>query len=253
MLPREHGAYGQLLFPLVTMLAIGRPGSVAIALASSAVCVFLAHEPLLVLLGARGSRAAREDRAMARRWAAALGAMAVGLGTFAASRATGPVRLGLLVPATLAIVLIAALFAGRERTIAGEMLTALTLVSVSLPVGLAAGIPHTIVLTCALVFACSFVCATLSVHAVITHERHPPAVSIRSVAVAAIACAIGVLVWLTARGTLTAIAPWAATPICGSGGIVAIVPPRATRLRTVGWLLIASSLATAAILIVALR
>ncbi|MGZ6340028.1 MAG: prephenate dehydratase domain-containing protein, partial [Candidatus Limnocylindrales bacterium] len=39
-----------------------------------------------------------------------------------------PVRLALLVPVTLAVVLIAVIFAGRERTIAGEMLTALTLV-----------------------------------------------------------------------------------------------------------------------------
>src|SRR4051812_49522750 len=68
MLPREHGAYGQLLFPLVTALAVGRPRVVAWLLAASAVGAFLAHEPLLVLLGQRGARAARAQRGQAAIW-----------------------------------------------------------------------------------------------------------------------------------------------------------------------------------------
>ena len=253
MLPREHGAYGQLLFPLATVLAISRPGGVAIALAAAAVCVFLAHEPLLVLLGARGLRAARDERATAWRWITCLGAVAIGLGVFAASRATEPVRLALLMPAALAVVLAAAIFSRRERTIAGEMLSALTLVSICLPVGLAADVPDVILLTCVSVYACCFVCATACVHAVITHARHPPATAMRLVAVAGIACAIGALIWLATRGTLAPVAPWAATPVCAAAGVLAILPPRATRLRAVGWLLVGSSLATATILVVALR
>ena len=47
--PREHGAYAQLGFPLLSGLiyAGGEPG--AVAFAAVAVCHFFAHEPLAVL------------------------------------------------------------------------------------------------------------------------------------------------------------------------------------------------------------
>ena len=215
--------------------------------------MFLAHEPLLVLLGARGVRAARDERATARRWVTYLGAMAIGLGVLATSRATEPVRRALLIPAALAVVLAAAILAGRERTIAGEMLSALTLASMCLPVGLAADVPDVTMVTCVLVYACGFVCATACVHAVITHGHQPPATATRSAAVAGIACAVGALVWLTTRGLVAPVAPWAAMPVCAAGGVLAILSPRATRLNAVGWVLVGSSLTTATILVVTLR
>jgi len=54
MIPREHGAYGQLLFPLATALLIARPTAAALAIAGVAVTVFLLHEWLLVMIGGRG-------------------------------------------------------------------------------------------------------------------------------------------------------------------------------------------------------
>jgi len=253
MLPREHGAYGQLLLPLVTTLAIGRPGRVAVALAAVAVCVFLAHEPLLVLLGARGLRAARDGRATAWRWVSLLGAAATGLGVLAVAGASPPTRLALLIPAAFVVVLAAAILAGRERTMAGEMCSALTLASTCLPVGIAADVPRIATLTCAVVYACAFVCATGCVHAIIAHGRQPPATATRSAAVAGAMFAIGALVWLATRGSLAPVAPWAAAPVCATGGVLAILPPRATRLRVVGWVLVGSSLAAATILVVAFR
>src|SRR5688572_9798586 len=83
MLPREHGAYGQLLFPLTTALAIGRPGRAAFAWAAASALAFLAHEPLVVLAGLRGSRASRDDRQRARRWLAAYLTGAALLGSLA--------------------------------------------------------------------------------------------------------------------------------------------------------------------------
>ena len=47
MLPKEHGAYGQLLFPIATALAIGHPGPGAALLSAAALCAFLGHEPLV--------------------------------------------------------------------------------------------------------------------------------------------------------------------------------------------------------------
>src|SRR5204862_336839 len=82
--PKEHGAYGQLLFPLATVLVVGRRTPAALTLAAAAVLAFLAHEPLLVLLGHRGPRAARDDRSRALVWLAstALGAAILGAAAF---------------------------------------------------------------------------------------------------------------------------------------------------------------------------
>ncbi len=53
MIPREHGAYAQLLFPLATALALGRPNATALSIAGAAVLLFLAHEWALTLVGKR--------------------------------------------------------------------------------------------------------------------------------------------------------------------------------------------------------
>jgi len=53
MVPKEHGAYGQLLFPLATALLIARPTAAALAIAGVAVVVFLIHERLIVMIGGR--------------------------------------------------------------------------------------------------------------------------------------------------------------------------------------------------------
>jgi hypothetical protein len=55
LLPREHGAYAQLAFPLVTGLGLATPSLPAVALALAAVAFFLANEPVAILLGTRGS------------------------------------------------------------------------------------------------------------------------------------------------------------------------------------------------------
>jgi hypothetical protein len=57
LLPREHGAYGQLALPLVTALAMGRPGGAALALTLAAIAAFLLHQPVLLLATRRESRA----------------------------------------------------------------------------------------------------------------------------------------------------------------------------------------------------
>ena len=235
------------------MLATGRPGFVPVALATVGVCLFLMHEPLLVLLGARGSRAAREQRVKAWRFVMLFGGAAIVLGLPAVRLAPPSARFALIIPAVLATVLSTAIVGGRERTIAGELLAALTLASFAVPVGLGAGIPPGATITCAAVYAFAFGSATIGVHAVISHQRQPPATAMRSAAVIAALSSIGTLGWLAARATLAPVAPWAAGPSCVGVLVLALRPPTARQLRIVGWLLVASSTLTAVILIVALR
>jgi hypothetical protein len=253
LLPREHGAYGQLLFPLVTALAIGRPGVAALSLAAAAIFAFLAHEPLIILLGQRGARAAREQRRRAWRWLAVCVVGAVVCAAIAVALMPVSARIGISISAGLALVLGIAIAARHERTTAGEILTALTLSSLAYPIALAAQAPSRAAMTCAAAFATVFVAATLSVRAVIMCTRRPPAAMSRVIAALSLLVGLAGLAALWQLGLAAGVGVWAALPVCGVGSVLALAPPSATRLRLVGWTLVAATAATAIVLVAVLR
>lgn len=253
MFPREHGAYGQLLFPLVTALAIARPGASAFALAGAAIATFIAHEPLLVLLGQRGARAARAERRRALAWFGGFGVAAVVLAAAGIARMPPAARLALAVPAVLALVLAAVIAVHREHTTGGEILSAVTLSSLSLPIALAAGATLVASLTCVLVFAASFVVATLAVRAMIVWMRHPLGASTRVGAAALAAGAVGALVVLARASLTTEAAPWAALPVCAIAFVLAALAPSPRHVRAIGWLLVGATALEAIVLVAALR
>src|SRR5512146_2750682 len=86
LLPREHGAYGQFLFPIATALVLGNRGLSAVALTVATSAVFVAHEAVLVLLGQRGGRAARQHWRAALAWLAACALIAAATGGVALAR-----------------------------------------------------------------------------------------------------------------------------------------------------------------------
>ena len=253
MLPREHGAYGQLLFPLATALALGLPGLGALLLSAGAVCAFLAHEPLLVLIGQRGARAARDQRAQAWRWFACSGSAAALCGAGALAALPLVARAAVTVPAALALVLGAVILAHREHTAFGEILSALTLSSLAAPVALASGTSTLAAVTCAAVYASVHVAATIAVRAVITRTRQPPAIGARAVSVLVSIGLVAGLALLSRGGLLASVAPWGSLPMCGLGCALVAFPPSARRLRVVGWTLMAGATVTALVLIAALR
>ena len=253
MFPKEHGAYGQLLFPLVTALAVGRPGGAAVLLAAAAVCAFLAHEPLLILIGQRGVRVARAQRRQAVSWFGGFAAAAAVSGAAAIVLATPAVRRAIAMPAALSAVLACVIFAQRERTIAGEALTAATLSSLAYPVALAAGVQPVPAVTCATVFAAAFVSGTVGVRAVIAHTRRVNGRRMRAAALLVAGASLALLWWTAGRGLLAPAAPWAASPVCLVALLLAIAPPSAQHLRTIGWTLMASTAVAAILLIVSLR
>ena len=51
MLPREHGAYGQIAFPTLTAFLVSDVSVAGLLIAAAVVAGFLAHEPAAVLLG----------------------------------------------------------------------------------------------------------------------------------------------------------------------------------------------------------
>lgn len=251
LIPYEHGTYGQLAFPLVTALAVGRPTVGAFAFAVAAFAAFLAHESLLVLLGHRGVRASREQRADAWRSLAIFGGVAIVSGMAAIAVLPPAARVGVAIPAMLAIALGVLVALRRERTTLGESLVAVTLSSVSLPIAIAAGASAEAAHTVALVFAIVFVTATICVRSIIvTSARTGPT---RLTAAAVTLAGVAVLLVLAARGTLAPVAPIAALPVCAVAAGLLVRPPSPRRLRVVGWGLVGATTTTAALLIVVLR
>ena len=250
MLPKEHGAYGQLLFPVVTALLVARPGAAAFAIAAAAVAAFLSHESLLVLLGQRGPRAARELGAAARRWFAACAGAAAILGVAGIWLATPTARAALLIPIALAAVLGVWIARRQEHTTSGEILSAVSLSSLALPIALAAGASRTAALTCALVFAIAFIVATVSVRAVILWARKAAGVGTRAVAALVAAGGVAALAALARAGMTSSAGAWAALPVCGVGFVLAIAAPSPRHLRTIGWVLVGATALTAATLII---
>src|SRR5512143_2341533 len=171
LVPREHGAYGQLAMPLLTALALGRPSAASLALTASIALGFVAHEPLLVALGHRGKRAFEADAPRARRLLLALGAAAALSGALGVALAPATARRALAVPAALAMAVASLVARKREKTIPGEMLVAATLSACALPVALAGGAPLRGAVAACVTWALAFAAATLAVQVVLVRAR----------------------------------------------------------------------------------
>jgi YwiC-like protein len=255
LLPKEHGAYGQLTFPLLTSFAVAGVSVPSALIACAVVAAFLAHEPLLILLGGRGPRAKREDGRRARMWLAVAVAVVIVVGADVAalaSRAFG-VRGWLLLPLVPAVFVAAAVIARREKSALGEIAVALTFSLIAVPICVASGAPPDTALAVGVAFAIIFVAATLSVRAIVLKVRAGGNARASSSTRAAlwtfaVASTAG-LVTSALRGIL----PWTVLLAVAPGLVAAMwltsFPPPPARLRTVGWTLIAISTAATLILI----
>jgi hypothetical protein len=250
--PREHGAYGQLALPLLTSFAVAGVTTTAVLLAVAVVSCFLAHEPLLVLLGRRGARAKRENGSRAVRWFALTMVTAAAAGVGVLWVMPPAVRWSLVLPIAPALIVAAAIAAGREKGAAAEIAVALAFSAVALPLCLVAGAPATIAAAVAIAFGVVFVVGTLAVRSVIlaAHSRTVAAAGSTRVAVLLLVGAAG---GTLAASATRALLPWAALAAVAPGLAVAawlvLFPPVPTRLRGVGWTLVAATTATALILV----
>lgn len=255
LLPKEHGAYGQIAFPLITaFLAAGvSPGGML--LAAAVVAGFLAHEPALVLLGQRGPRAKRELARLAWAWLGSCLAVVAGGGLVAVMTIDPAARWSVAVPAVPAALLSLAAARGAEKSWYGETCAALAFSGAAVPVAMAAGAPAPAAAAVALPFALLFVSATLAVRGVVLRVRGGGdaalAAASRRAALVLAAAGCVVLGLMAAVGLL----PWsvlaAATPGLVTAAVIALRPAAPARLRTLGWTLIAASVVTAAIVVAA--
>jgi YwiC-like protein len=253
LVPHEHGAYGQLLFPLATALALGRPGAAACALTAAAVLAFVAHEPLVVALGRRGPRLRGERGAEAQRLLVLLGAGALLAGAAGTALAPPAARLAVAFSVALAAVVAALVAAGRERGLAGELVIATALASPSCAVALGAGVSMRVAVACLVTWVLSFAAAVVVVRAVIERIRTRGASDHRAAAALVAAALLAAAFALAGWRVLPAPAAYALVPKVVVVLGLAVVPPPPRRLGTAGWLLAAASVATAVVLVAGLR
>src|SRR3990172_12286720 len=114
LLPREHGAYAGIAFPLITALSLGAPTAVQLLWIAGCVAVFLAHEPLLIIVGERGRRSHTALGARARRTAYGLVALAVATGGLGWWLAAPTARAALIFPLGLGALLLRLLLIPRQ-------------------------------------------------------------------------------------------------------------------------------------------
>jgi hypothetical protein len=246
MAPKEHGAWGQLGFPLVVALGLGRPSLTAIGLVLAAVGTFMAHEPLAVLFGQRGTRALRQAAGPAKRRVLALLGPSLLLGGAAVLRTTSDVRWA--VAATLGLAAVAFfgfLLRGHERSTAGELWIAWTLPAAAVPVALAAEVTLPNALVAWLSFALAYGAGIYGVRGII--QRFGPGKRSNGWlglgAVLALMLALGALSQSAAAAAL-----WFWSIVVGCR----LIRPSPNSLKRVGWILVAGSAIQAGWLMLAL-
>ena len=251
LLPHEHGAYGQIVLPLVCALALGRPGISAIFLAVGAFAGFLSYEPLLVAVGNRGKRAREEDGARARRLAAGLLVAAVALAGAGFLLGSPAARLAATVPPLLAAGIVLLVRLEVERTLAGEVAVAVALSSAGFPVAVASGVAPATSAAAWLAWSLGFAATTVAVEVVLTRARSP----VRDPGAAAAASVLllqGTAVALSAAGVVPWTVPLAVAPLALASLAVIWLRVPARRLRVVGWAALTGSTAALVVLLVGL-
>ena len=248
MVPREHGAYAELLFPIVSVFLGGSPTTSTWLLAIGAIACFLANEPLLVLVGQRGTRMKREESDRAKRALLIFSLIGLGAGIAGLLLATPAVQYAVGMPLLLGIGLIMLAVQGLERSMIGEALAASTLSSIAIPLGLSAGLGLTPTLAVALIWLLTSLLGTAVVRLTLARTKAKTDQELARVrfnrALLVLVClavvAVGVAAPYGSRVGLWVLA--AAVPVAVVVFTMVVLQPTARRLRLMGWSLVAANL-----------
>jgi len=248
--PREHGAYAQLGVALASALALA-PGWRSLAQGLLTAALFLASEPLLVLLGRRGEAAPGGGR---QAWAR-LGPLAAlaGLAAAGAWRGRPDVVASLGPAAVLGAGLFGLFLAGRERTPAGEVVAAWAFAAAALPMGVAGGAGGRHAGTLALLLAAVFTLGTALVHGhlIALRRRGEPGPRLAA-ALFGLALSAGVYA-LAERARLPRLAGLITLPMALAGVGLWLRPPAPRRLKAVGWVAAGCALLGGSLAVASLR
>lgn len=248
--PREHGAYMELAFPIVSAWIAGAPTVAALALGFGAFAAFLAHEPLLVAVGGRGARRRREDGPRAHARVLWLGVVAAALGGVGLGLAPPLARALSIVPAIGAAIVLWLAARGNERNLGGEITVAVALASVALPVAVAAELSLTDSLAIVAVWAIGQTIGTTAARGVIIRGRDGG----RCLLIAAIAAVVATTsaAGLGVAGAVSPVLALAFAPLAAFAVGVALKPPSPKRMHAVGFGLVGGCALTLVLLVTAL-
>jgi hypothetical protein len=166
LLPREHGAYAELAFPLITGLAMTIPSLSSLALGASAVLFFLANESVAILLGVRGKRLQTQLGTPARARGRTLLGLGIALGLAGILGAGPSAWPEIILPVASGVLLIPTVLTGRQKTILGEILVVTAFSTLVLPLAIASGAETDRAWAAAFVWWVSFSLGTVEVHAI---------------------------------------------------------------------------------------
>jgi hypothetical protein len=259
MIPREHGAYAELLFPIVTVFLGGLPTTSTWLLAIGAIAAFLANEPLLILVGQRGSRMKREQDDRAKRALLIFTVFALGAGISGLALAPRVAQLAVVLPLLLGGTLIMLAIQGLERSMFGEALAAAALSSIAVPLGLSARLSLTAALAVALIWAATALLGTSVVRLTVARTKAKTPQELRTVGlkraglilVSLAVTAVGVAAPFGSRAGFWVLA--AAVPVAVTVLVMAALQPTARRLRLLGWSLVAANLLSLIAVVTTLR
>jgi hypothetical protein len=257
LMPREHGAYAQLAFPLVTGLILARGDGGAVSFAVAAVALFLVHEPAAVLAGVRGKRLQESLGPAARRRLPSLLAAAALAGVAAVGLAPPRAWIGAAIPAGLAVVMVPFFLAGRIKSLPGEVVAAAAFSTAVVPMALCHPTAQDSVvwgraLVAAGVWYGAIIPAILTVHAIKAGLKGRPGEQWTRVAAPAaavlvlVAAVAGAVLFPPPARDLLAVVPPALASLA-----ISLRLPHPRHLKRVGWAVVASQ-TLALVLLVAL-
>ncbi len=243
LLPHEHGAYGQLGFPLITVWLLGRPGWLAAAVTLACVAGFWLHEPAMILAGRRGER--RKSAFSRAAWieAGILGALAAAAGAGAWMAAGRELRWSLGLYPALALLVAEGCRRGLDRKPGFELFSCLGLALCSFPVGLAAGISARRMAAIAAIWGLVQCGSVMAVHGIIARAKRRPG----AMAGSAVAVLATPMLLLAAAGMKYPAWQRFAIPLMPAlaiAGLLYFRAPSPRHLRRLGWALIGSNVLT---------
>ncbi|TWU33931.1 YwiC-like family protein [Novipirellula artificiosorum] len=238
--PKEHGAYAILIIPILTSLAAGGVSWVGVCVAAASVAGFLAHEPLLVMIGHRGPRAKR-SATTATRYLVALTTICLASGVAAMLFGNVAVRVALIGCGILATLSFGIAFAGKHRTALGQTAGVIGLSAPCVPILLAAGIGTGDALKTWVVWLLGFAATTLAVRSVLAYQKHKNRIlhwsGLTTISVFPL---LIVVWWIEATDWILPV-----IPMILASWYLMIQPPPAKRLKQIGWSLVAATVVTA--------
>jgi hypothetical protein len=256
LLPKEHGAYGQIAFPILTAFLVAGVSTAGLLIATTVIAGFLAHEPSAILLGLRGTRAKRESWSQAVLWLGCTVAVGVAAGTPALVLVDVPVRWSLLVPLAPTLLLMISTARGHDKSWQGEVAASLAFSGAAMPISLAAAAPIQTGAAVAIPFALLFVESTLAIRVVILRVRGGGNEEAATATRRATLCVAGGAALALGAASSVDLLPisvlFASAPGLLISTRIAAHPPAPSHLRTLGWTLVGTSVLTAAILVATL-